>query len=348
VHASEAGATGTLEVLHSIARGHVEAGIRATFLLGRRPESPRDLGAGFPQSPLIEVKELAGWASRSPTQQIAGIRALRDELRRVSPSLVVLHASFAGFAGLALTRKIPIAYVPHAFASCFPGSRAKNLVLRIAESAVCRRANLVVAVSESEAAVARARFARRVVVIHNGIAELDSPTEHDTAARESIVVAVGRIVPQKLPDEVGRLLAGVEAQKYWVGDGDGDFAEVARRELEASGVRVTGWCSRDEVRETLRKAQIYLHWTAWDGLSISLLEAIADGAIAIGSDIPPNREVLGPEFVFASPDSAAVEIEQLLADPSRLMSARKAQLKLSESFGERSMHEAWNALVASF
>ena len=45
---------------------------------------------------------------------------------------------------------------------------------------------------------------------------------------------------------------------------------------------------------TSTEAKVYLHWTAWDGLPLSILEAMANDVVVIASDIPANRELSVP------------------------------------------------------
>ena len=78
---------------------------------------------------------------------------------------------------------------------------------------------------------------------------------------------------------------------------------------------MTGWCGRDEALDHLAQATVYVHWTAWDGQPLSVLEALARDVIVIASDIPANRDIVGAGQVFDSVGAAQAFLRRVLADP---------------------------------
>ena len=56
----------------------------------------------------------------------------------------------------------------------------------------------------------------------------------------------------------------------WIGDGD----PRRRRMLKEAGVSVTGWMSREEALREVSDGWVYLSTSAWEGLPVSLLEAM--------------------------------------------------------------------------
>ena len=69
------------------------------------------------------------------------------------------------------------------------------------------------------------------------------------------------------------------------------------RRAPAAGIPLSDWLPRGELLDRIGSAGAYLHWTAWDGLPLSILEAMALDVVVVASDIPPNREILGPDAV---------------------------------------------------
>jgi glycosyltransferase involved in cell wall biosynthesis len=139
-----------------------------------------------------------------------------------------------------------------------------------------------------------------------------------------LVVGSGRVGPARRPAESARILAAVRdvAEVRWIGDAPG--AEAAP--LQAAGIPVTGWLGHDEALAELARATVLLHYSAWDGAPLAVLEAIARDVVVVASDIPPNRELLGPDQVCAG-EAAAVElIRAVLGDAGlreRLLRAQR-------------------------
>jgi glycosyltransferase involved in cell wall biosynthesis len=203
------------------------------------------------------------------------------------------------------------------------------------------------AVSEAEARLARQTLrAARIAVVPNGIPDLDpgrSPPLPPRAGRPA-VVAAGRIGAQLQPAETARILAGLAdaADVRWIGGAPGD--EDAP--LRAAGIPVTGWMPREQALDALGRAAVLVHWSAWDGLSLTVLEALARDVVVIGSDIPPNREILGEQQVPRSPDAAVALVRKVLSDPREREHLLAQQRRRRVAFGAQRMIDEWCALYA--
>lgn len=335
---TEASGSGTLQVVLALAERHAAAGCAVGLAFGRRPETPADLAASMPPG---VTGFFLPWAERTVGAQLRAARALRHLVREWRPDLVHLHSSFAGFVGaLTLPPGTRCVYSPHGF-SFDRSSRVARLVYRVANSLVARRC-VVGAVSEAEAAQARDRLgARRVHVVVNGIPELDPgriPAPADLRPTP-FVVATGRIAAQRRPAETARILAAVAdvADVAWIGAAT--FGEDAP--LHAAGVEVTGWLSREEGLRRLAEATAYVHWSAFDGLSLALLEAMALDVVVVASDVEANREVLGDAQVRHDPAAAAALVREVLLDPRRRAELLAAQRSVRGRFSANRMAADW-------
>jgi glycosyltransferase involved in cell wall biosynthesis len=77
----------------------------------------------------------------------------------------------------------------------------------------------------------------------------------------------------------------------------------------ARSVQFLGRISHKEMPELLGKADVYVTTAVTDGGSVSLCEAMACGALPIGTDIPANREWIEPGrngLLFLPGDSRAL------------------------------------------
>ena len=256
-----------------------------------RYETPKDIRQQFdPRIRLIRMDTLRRgmdprmiWASRQELKRI---------LREEQPDVIHLNSSMAGIVGrlAALGSGIPVLYTPHLFSFLQPSfSPVKRFVFFAAEWCLARLGGYIVGVSESEYRAA-AKLTRRCGYIKNCI-DVTMPAPAPTAHRAGQGLKAGtsgRILPQKCPRRYAELSRLVPQDEIlWIGDGE------LRTELQGlDNVRVLGWMSREAVLETVRKLDVFLLLSDSEGLSISLLEAMAAGAVCIASDIEANRQVL--------------------------------------------------------
>jgi glycosyltransferase involved in cell wall biosynthesis len=265
---------------------------------------------------------------------------------------VHLHSSFAGAVGvLALRGRAPLVYTPHAFASAIAGTPTLlRAAYRFSERFIVHRADAVGAVSDSEAITARALGARSVVCLPNGIPELDpmqlaGAPKRGAAPTRPRVIAVGRLIAQRQPAACARILSAVAdvADIGWIGGGadDGPARRAATEALTAAGAPPTGWLPRDAVLAELRGASAYLHWTAWDGQALSLLEAMACDAVIVASDIPPNRDVLDRRQLCSTEDQAIRMLRQIATDRAFATELLAVQRRRRARYSAAAMVTGW-------
>jgi glycosyltransferase involved in cell wall biosynthesis len=350
-HIAEALGGGLLEVVRITAEGNCDAGMRVLLFHGRRPESPEGtLKQVLPRD--VEIVEVPGWGTRRPLAELRAVLWLRRELRRRDVNVVVFHSSFAGVAGALLGLKCKTIFTPHAFASKIASSAPARLLYRLGERLACRAHDITACVSHSEASVARSLGAKVVVTIPNGIAALDAPVwaPDPQPPAEARVVGVGRLVPQRRPIETAAVLQGVHelAAVEWLGGGGhGHYAQNAEEVLGLSGVPISGWLKHQSIASRLRSASIYLHWTSWDGLSVTLLEAIANDVVVVASDTEPNREVLGADAVYSTEADAVAAIRILLTDAAAWQERVLDQRSRAFGYGASVSQAQWNALLTA-
>jgi glycosyltransferase involved in cell wall biosynthesis len=345
---SESFATGTMEVIREIAAGATAQGHRVAIAYGKRPETPADLRGQIPDE--VELIELP-WTGRTMRTQLRTIPELRRTCRVWRPDVIHLHSSFAGFIGaLSVTRLAPSIYTPHGYS--FLGARpgATRIAYRLAERLVARRVAVVGAVSESEARRAREVGARSVVVVPNGIADLDpdrlSLGRVPPPRGRPLVVSMGRIVPQRRPDETARILHAVSdlADTLWIGGPGVDPA--LEDDVRSAGIEVTGWTDRDRALERLAEATVFLNWSAWDSHPLTVLEAMAFDVLVIASDIEANRDLVGADQVGASEEDGIAMLRAALTDPRRREKMLAEQRRRRTAFGRERMVRDWLGLYA--
>lgn len=348
LHVAEAFGGGVFEIVKVIAERSARRGYRVAIAYGTRPETP--LAVRDEIDPAVELIPMP-WTSRSVAAQAKAALALRALDRRWRPQVVHLHSSFAGVLGavaLGPVRRRTV-YTPQAYASERASSAAARRTLRLVERFVARRVAVVGAASENEARLARELYgARNVETIANGVPELDEDRSTvPSAERERLVVALGRPVPQRQPQACARILRDVAdlAEVSWIGGGYADGPGA--RALSEAGVSVTGWLPHETAQRRLASATAYLHWTAWDGLPLSVLEAMAHDVVVVASDIGPNREVLDPRQICSTEEEAVALIRRVLSDGELARSLVCAQRARRGHYSADRMVEEWLALYRS-
>jgi glycosyltransferase involved in cell wall biosynthesis len=324
------------------------AGDEVSIAYGRRPETPEDVRSAV--DPAVQVYALP-WLRRRAADQARAARELRRLAAELRPDVVHLHSSFAGVVGTwMLGGQVPLVYTPHGYSFTMRDQgRLRPAAYRAVERRVAARVDLVGAVSEMEACAARKDLgAPRVSVIRNGIPELDPGALPPAADPERPrVICMGRVDEARRPPASARILHAVAdvADVAWVGGG-GRRAGAAD-ELAAAGIPLTGWLERPAAMGWLDRSTAYLHWAAWDGQPLAVLEAMARDVVVVASDIPPLRELLGPEGVCASEDEAIARLRNVLTDEGFRERELARQRERRERYGADRMVVEWREVYAA-
>jgi glycosyltransferase involved in cell wall biosynthesis len=346
LHVVEACGGGVFEVLDTLTRGLAYRGHTNAIAYGVRPETPADLPDRLHES--VELIPLP-WIERRPIALVSGLASVPGAVRRWNPDVVHLHSSFAGATSLLPGISVPTVYTPHGYAFLKPRGRFRSGAIKWAERAIARRVSVIAATSHSEASQAfKVARAPRVRVVKNGIAELDNPENHAVVVhKERLILGIGRPVPQRQPVAAAKILQSLsgEADVRWIGGGYDSGAGIAA--LHAASVPVTGWLPREEALSVLRRSMVYLHWTAWDGLALSVLEALALDVIVVAYDIPPSREILGSQQVCATTSEAVSLIRKVLTDEPFRQDLIVQQRQRRAQYSARSMVENCEATYLS-
>jgi glycosyltransferase involved in cell wall biosynthesis len=343
IHLCEALASGILRVVPALADETVALGLPTVVLHGRRPETPEDMSEWF--DPRVRLVPVDGWGARSPRGSLAGtVRAalaLRRELARHHRGVLHLHSTYAGLVG----RLVPAPgwtrfYTPQGYAFLNDSHpRALRWSTLAAEVALARRAHTI-ACSRAEGDVA-ARLARGrgVSVVQNGVDGELAELPAANGGGPFVVASVGRAAYQRRPDlfvEMRALLGeDGETAFHWFGDGPD------RELLVGAGVSVSGWLEHSEAAAAIARTDVLVHFSAFEGLPLSLLEAMRAGRAVVASDLPVIREVVDDAGILVrdAPEAAAA-VRRLHADEAlRSELSARAHDRARRLFTRRAMVE---------
>ena len=219
-------------------------------------------------------------------------------IRDVAPDVIHLHSSKAGLAGrLAVRGRLPTIFQPHGW-SWLAARRGMAWAVTAGERALANWTTLYVCVGRGEAAHATARgIAGRYSVVHSGVDLGHFQPGGERGRRVArhrlgiapdtpLVVCVGRVTRQKGQD---RLLAAwpdvrarrADATLALVGGGD---LLAPMREQETPGVIFAG--ATEDTRSWYAAADLIVLPSRWEGMPLTMLEALAVGRPVVGTAIP--------------------------------------------------------------
>lgn len=319
-----------------LARAAARRGFRVDVLANdpRFQELVRDEGFGLVDLDVLK-REIR------PVADLTALARLTRLLRRTPYDIVHTHTSKSGVIGrLAATRaEVPgILHTVHLFGFHEEsGALATGVYSRI-ERAAARWCHRIVTVSEYQrdwALRLGIGAAGQVVAIPNGVPTRRTEGRRSRAEERSqlgltdevAVLYLGRLAEQKGLEYLVRAvpLLGQDRPRVRVllaGDGPlHDHLNALATDLGVGNeVRFLGF--RSDVGDLLAAADIVVLPSLWEGLSVSLLEAMAAGRPVVTTTIGSNREVTRDGAVASlvppkDPVALAAAIRELVNDPAR-------------------------------
>ncbi|MBI5883906.1 MAG: glycosyltransferase [Elusimicrobia bacterium] len=307
-----------------------------------RPDAYRKLAQGAVEAFFVPemTREIAPW------KDLKAFLRLRRLFLDKAPDIVHAHSSKAGVLGrlAAWTAGVPmIFYSPRGYGFLQQDrSTASRLLYWLLEASVSWIGEIV-AVSPSEAELAqRLSWGRAVSTAPDpylGKAPASQPPpasgiqpappgtavpcRQPPPAKGILVAACGRLTYARHPEAFLRLARGlIKARKdsrcVWVGGGEGQGSAFQDPGLEGR-VELTGWLEPDAAVQRLAEADIFIHYSRWEGLPNAVLEAMALGLPVVASDVPGNRDAVlhgKTGFIAADEDSLLKRTLELAADPA--------------------------------
>ncbi len=298
------------------------------------------------EGPLLEVARGEGFRivalpfvrSVSPLAQWRAFKALVAFLRAEKPDLVHGHMPISGFIARIAARVagVPkVAYTCHGFLFHQPGRWPRRAASFLMEWTAGQLTDVYMTVSAEEAADARRlRINRHSIAVGNG---RDPRRFHsDPAARARIrggfgipddrvvIVVVSRIVRHKGYPELLAAMAGVDAELWVIGERlASDHGEDMEPYFAAAGLgaRLRRLGYRDDTAALLAAADIFTLPSHFEGLPMSIIEAMLTGLPVVATNIRgPREQVVEGLTGFLVPPatvaSLAAALGRLVADAS--------------------------------
>jgi glycosyltransferase involved in cell wall biosynthesis len=281
-----------------------------------------------------------------PLKDWLALRELRAVLGELQPNLITLHSSKTRMLGCMAARMtgIPALSTVHGwpFADGVPDTRRRFYAFY--ERQAARLATAVVTVSHDDKALAeryRIRTKGGLMVVHNGIPDDAPRRDHGRASGAARLLMIGRHAPQKDHPALFRALAQLKA-RLWTIDlvGVGPDEEKHKNVVRQLGLteRVNFLGYRKDVPNLMAAADIYVLASNWEGLPISIIEAMRAGLPTVASDVGGNREMIvedetGYLAPRGDPETLARHLAVLIDDPrKRHALGANARRRFEQSF----------------
>ena len=271
---------------------------------------------------------------RSPYNILANIKAykqLKHLMRTEMFAGVHCHTPMAGaLARLAAnaTHTAPVLYTAHGF-HFYKGCPLKNrLIYQTAETFLARYTDAQITINQEDYAAAQKFPLRGKAYYVPGIGvdvKKISSVQVDRATKRAelgipedafVFVSVGELNENKNHRTVIRAFAKTDmTNSYYLICGEGELKQEHLKLAEELGVsdRVRFLGFRTDVSEILRACDCFVFPSFREGLSVSLMEAMAAGLPCIASRIRGNVDLLpDSRYLFESSDEAA--LCQLMCD----------------------------------
>ncbi len=283
----ESFATGVYSVVRDIACGLPGDSFNVLIVHSIRPDTP----PGYTNDFSFQHIQLHYLPMDTPAASVRALGKLRKIIASYQPDVVHLHSSKAGFIGRLAVRdssRRRVFYSPHGFSFLRRDvgmlKRRIFFLLELAADRIGR--GTIIAVSQGELAEAL-KITSRAQAVNNFIDVSPIPKAGRERSGMPIIATCGRIMPQKNPALFNELaLRFPDCRFLWIGDGP------VKHELTAPNITVTGFMTRKEAMELVSRALIYVQPSLWEGMPVSVLEAMAAGVPVVASDIIGNRDII--------------------------------------------------------
>ncbi len=322
LHVVESFAGGVFDFIVELTNGMPE--IEHIIIYSEREHTAKDYASAFPVSTRF-IKWRNATREINPKKDIAALFFLLKELKTYSNVAVIhLHSSKAGFLGRAATRIFglhdKVIYTPHGASFLRQDVTIfKKKVFVFLEKLGSHFGGQVIACSKSEAEA----FNDLGIIanyVNNGIdcGKRSPGNIQISKSHKTRIGTIGRITYQKNPT-LFRQIAQVIQSKYntefiWIGDGE------MRDEL-GDKINVTGWVTKEKILDYLGKMDIYLSTSLWEGLPLSVLQAMYCEKPLILSNCIGNRDLIIEGYngiLFNNLDEATAGLSNMICTPNNI------------------------------
>ena len=225
---------------------------------------------------------------------------IRKTIKQLNPDIVAIHSSKAGILGriACWTLRIPFVFTAHGWAFTEGVEKSKQTLYRQLEKWVGKITKKVITVCEYDRILAlqhQVLTYSKLETIHNGVMDQSNP-KNQLASNEMVkILMVARFdIPKKHLELLEALALIDKLNWHMIFAGDGRLREQAARYVQEHnmGHKVTFLGNYSNVSELLRNTDVFVLTSSWEGLPLSILEAMSHGLPIIASDVGGVKEAV--------------------------------------------------------
>lgn len=262
------------------------------------------------------------------SKDLQALWQLRSALKIIKPDVIAAHSSKAGAIGRLVGRflRIPTVFTAHSWSFTEGVPPKKKLMYRQLEKAVQPLTTKIITVSEYDRKLALTKGiapAHKLMTIHNGIVQLaDQHTPKYDSLDYPLIMMVARFeVPKRQDALLAALMELPEVPWRIQFIGDGSLRPALEKYVTDKGFadRVTFLGNQSKVTELLAQAQLFVLLSDWEGLPISIIEAMRAGLPIIATNVGGVSELVTDNnngFLIDREDKELLKqrLRQLLTD----------------------------------
>lgn len=239
---------------------------------------------------LIEVKNFT--RSINPVKDYKAYKEIKEIANQIRPDLIHLHSSKAGALGRFAFdgNDIPVYYTPHGYSFLMKDYKPIVRAIFKAVELICAKRNCTTISCSYGEHLETLKLTTKACYVDNGInvKALDNIIHSVNIFNHPFTVfTLGRICYQKNPSLFNAIAEAMpDVHFLWIGDGD------MREVLKAKNINITGWVNRYEALQLAMNADVFILTSLWEGLPISLLEAMYMKKLCVVSDVIGNHDVI--------------------------------------------------------
>ncbi len=190
---------------------------------------------------------------------------------------------------------------------------------------------------------------QEIIIIPNGVdTDFYKPTKDVDAESPIRLAAVGRLNKIKGFDILIKSLAGIKQEFHLTIAGDGPEEDNLRTLINQCGlsgkIELCGYKNKSDLAEIYGMSDIFVLSSHKEGMSNSLLEAMAAGCAVVSSDVGGASELVAGNGVVV-PAGDCVALSEAL---SVVMSDRAALRRMGITSRELALAMSWSAVTSKF